>query len=75
MTDIRLKGYKVDKNIFDSFFIVGHVDLVKLPIFDEVYLICTVKKYFPPEMSFHQGFLAVIRMRKDGTSELQIVND
>lgn len=31
MTDIRLKGIKTDKNIFDSFFIVGHVDIVKIP--------------------------------------------
>lgn len=75
MTDIRLKGLKVDKSIFDGFFICGHIDIVKLPIIDEVFVVCTVKKYFPPEMSFHQGYLTVVRIRKDGTSELQILND
>lgn len=48
MVDLRLKGIKVDKNIFDSFFIIGHVDIVKLPQIDEVFVVCTVKKYFPP---------------------------
>ena len=75
MTDLRFKGLKVDKNIFDSFFIVGHVDIVKLPQIDEVYVVCTLKKYFPPEMAFHQGFLAVIRLRKDGATDVQILND
>jgi hypothetical protein len=41
---------------------------------DDVYLICTVKKYFPPEMAFHQGFLAVIRFKKDGNTDIQILN-
>jgi hypothetical protein len=75
MTDIRLKALKVDRNIFDTFFIVGHVDIVKLPQVDEVYVVCTVKKYFPPEMAFHQGFLALIRLKKDGTTEVQVLND
>jgi len=30
MADIRLKGIKVNKNIFDSNFIIGHFDIVKL---------------------------------------------
>lgn len=75
MTDLRFKGIKVDKNIFDSFFIVGHVDIIKLPQIDEVYVVCTLKKYFPPEMAFHQGFLAVIRLGKNGATDVQIVND
>ena len=75
MTDLRFKGIKVDKNIFDSFFIVGHVDIVKLPQLDELFVVCTLKKYFPPEMAFHQGFLAVIRLRKDGATDVQILND
>lgn len=75
MTDLRFKGIKVDKNIFDSFFIVGHVDIVKLPQLDELFVVCTLKKYFPPEMAFHQGYLAVIRLRKDGVTDVQILND
>lgn len=54
---------------------MGHADLVKLPQIDEVYLICTVKKYFPPELSFHQGFLIAVRFKKDGSSEIIILND
>lgn len=65
---IPLKGLKFDKNIFDTHFIVGHSDMVKIPQQDEFYLICTVKKYFPPELNFHQGFLIVIKFKKDGTS-------
>lgn len=75
MTDIRLKGIQTDKKFFDNFFIVGHVDIVKLPQIDDVFVICTAKKYFPPEMAFHQGFLTVVRMKKDGNSEIQILND
>lgn len=75
MTDVRLKGIKTEKNIFDTFFIVGHVDLVKMSQIDDVYLICTVKKYFPPEMAFHQGFLTVIRFKKDGNTDIQILNE
>jgi hypothetical protein len=31
---MQLKGLKFDKNIFDTNFIVGHADLVKLPHID-----------------------------------------
>lgn len=31
MTDIRLKGIKTDKNTFDTNFIIGHIDIIKLP--------------------------------------------
>lgn len=75
MTDVRLKGIKTEKNIFDTFFIVGHVDLVKMSQIDDVYLVCTVKKYFPPEMAFHQGFLTVVRFKKDGNTDIQILNE
>jgi len=30
MTDMRLKGIKCDKNIFDTNFIIGHIEIVKL---------------------------------------------
>jgi hypothetical protein len=75
MTDIRLKNIKCDKNIFDNNFIIGHVDVVKLAGIDDVFVVCTVKKYFPPEMSFHQGYLVVVRFKKDGNTDIQIVND
>ena len=48
MTEFRLKGIKSNKNIFDTNFIMGHFDLVYIPESDEIYVICTVKKYFPP---------------------------
>jgi len=75
MVALQLKGLKYDKNIFDAYFIVGHSDIIKIPQQDELYLICTVKKYFPPELSFHQGFLIAIRFKKDGTSDIILLND
>ena len=71
MTDIRLKGeVEHDKGLFKQYFIVGHVDMVKLPALDEVYVIATVKKYFPPETAFNQGLLIMARMHKDGDSSV-----
>jgi hypothetical protein len=73
MIDIRLKGIKTDKNILDNNFILGHIDIVKQN--DEVYVIGTAKKYFPPEMSFNQGYLIAVKLKKDGSSEVQILNE
>ncbi len=47
---------------------------------DELYLICTVKVYFPPELSFHQGWLIAIKFKKDAdkkenSSEIIVLND
>ena len=71
MINIQLKGLKYEgKDIFSQHFIIGHADLVKFASTDELYLICTVKKYFPPEMSFHQGFLLAIRWRKNEKKEI-----
>lgn len=64
MVNMQLKGLKYQKNIFDNYFIVGHAHLVKFSQKDELYLICTLKKYFPPEMSFNQGFLCAIKFTK-----------
>jgi len=65
MINMQLKGMKYEgKNIFDSNFIIGHAELIKYPRTDELFLICTVKKYFPPEMSFHQGYLVAFRFKK-----------
>ena len=50
------------------------MDIVKIPKIDDVYLIATVKKYFPPETAFNQGLLVMVRMTKDGDSSVQIIN-
>ena len=76
MTDIRLKGaVEHEKNLFNNLYILGHVDIVKLPKLDEVYVIATVKKYFPPETAFNQGLLMMVRLTKDGDSSVQIINE
>lgn len=80
MINMQLKGLKFEgKDIFSQHFIIGHSDLVKLPGTDELYLVCTVKKYFPPEMSFHQGYLIAIRFKKgekkEGMGEVFILNE
>jgi len=48
MADMRLKGIKSSKNTFDTNFIIGHFDTVHIPETDDLYVICTTKKYFPP---------------------------
>jgi hypothetical protein len=80
MVTMQLKGLKVEgKNIFAEHFIMGHAELVKFARVDELYLICTVKKYFPPEMSFHQGYLVALRFRreekKESSCEVIIINE
>ena len=80
MITIPLKGLKFEgRNIFDTHFIIGHAELVKFENADEMYLVCTVKKYFPPEMSFHQGYLIVIQFRKEekkgDMGEIMVLNE
>lgn len=75
MANLQLKGIKCDRNLLDNNYIVGHVEMVKIPGSEEVFVVCTLKKYFPPEMSFHQGLLALFRLKKDGTSEILFIHD
>ena len=73
---MRLKGgIAHEKNLFDTFYVVGHVDLVKIPKIDDVYLIATVKKYFPPATAFNQGVLVIMRFKKDGSTDVQAINE
>jgi hypothetical protein len=49
--------------------------MVKLASVDEMFVICTVKKYFPPDNAFHQGTLIAIKFKKEGGSEIIVLND
>ena len=80
MINMQLKGLKYEgKDIFGQHFIMGHTDIVKLPESNELFLICTVKKYFPPDMSFHQGFLIAVCFRKEekkeSLGEILVINE